>query len=343
MATDGLQLLNQVGISTPHGYALLRLLAGDIRETDAEVLAVSTHANVSRTVHGDVLAALGFPHGIPEQHLEPLFAPHRGRRFGTYRVADERTQRPLLVVALPAAHRATPEQPALVIYRDAVSTLFASLAALEVRGTRYRSLAMTVLGGNRGYAPQQAIRILVEESLAWLERSRSMERLDLVLYADEHRDAWSAAFDGVVRPAAPAGGDALLQALATEICARLVASRRHDSPMREQIVQPIRRALSRTDGNLALQWLTVPARLFAERVVAELTGDMPPGTPLHARIEALHGRIETWMVYHLHVLRVYGNEGAHYRDTTRLETADVTALLTSFLRVLLWWNDHGAP
>ncbi|MFC1706919.1 hypothetical protein ACFL59_08895 [Planctomycetota bacterium] len=344
--------LNVVGLDSPHGYKTFRLLSGGIEASDAEVVAISAHANPRINPSGAALRSLGFCDGIPVEQLTPLVLMDAGSLAGTYRVnaLAGPHDRDVLVVRIPGLNRTRTDTP-LDTFEDTLWSLFGSLSALEVKGASYRSLALTVLGGSRGYSVRDVLRLLMQKSLDWLSHSRSMTRVDLHVFEPEHAALWTEAMNEAVgREAFKEAGSVVVQALSEEIRARLTSLQwLSEGDLNLKVTAPLLRALAGDKATgLPLQWLTTPGRVLAEYVVSHLIASQPAwtGSPKHdlyARIESLHGFIEEWMVYHLHVLRVCGNEGAHLRDgRAALREVDLPALLVSLLRVILWWDERSS-
>ena len=90
----------------------------------------------------------------------------------------------------------------------------------------------------------------------------------------------------------------------------------------------------------------VLARRLIEFVVDDLirSSGGTPGIDLFKKIETLHNRnIAQWISSYMHVLRIFGNESAHERNTHRMPSEltenDFIISLFCLNRVLQFWLD----
>ncbi|HJL07506.1 MAG TPA: hypothetical protein RMH85_03375 [Polyangiaceae bacterium LLY-WYZ-15_(1-7)] len=338
--------LNTQGLDTPRGYRVLRLLQGSIADANADLVVISTHASKSYRPSGAALRSLGYPEGLEPERLTPVFLLEPNELMGTY-LLPEREDPATLVLRIPGRDNLRGDVDELEVYERGAWAVYSALAALELRDRGFARVASTVLGGQRGFDPRETLRVLMHHAQRWLEHSRYTRQVDLVLHEPEHLDVWAQAMDEVLgREAYDVAADAVVSALAEELLARLEARRFDDPEVEAKVGEPIRAVLAPEQRNeLRVGRLAVPGRILAESVVYRVEkchGVKKLGAgDLYWRIERLPGfGVEPWIVQHLHALRVYGNEGVHFKGMDRaLIARDLPGLLASLLRVLLYWSD----
>lgn len=344
-----LKEINAVGIDTPFGYRTFVLCTGSIADAEADLRIVSTHANPALDPTGSALGALGLEGILTNEELDPLVLLVPGSVLGTWRATS--APQPTLVVRIPG-RGTTNVIDAWPTYERAVRSVFIALAAMELDGDAFPNVAMTVLAGSRGYEVADVVRTLFEHAHRWLQRSRSIRTLSVVVADHPHLEAWADALDDVLsRRSEDVAGDRVVEALATEILARLESPLFATRELHAKVTEPFRQCL---DGysrhQMRVNRLAVPGRVLAEYAVLRLE---TAASLKKAGAGDLYGRIETllqnklvqpWVGHHLHALRLYGNETVHFTDDQqrRLESRDVPGLLASALRVLQHLQDTPA-
>ncbi len=168
-------LVNTLSIESSYGFRRINLYHGDLCAFLDDVLVVSSHAHPSFPPDGSVIRALRSRRGIDFTQLSPLISVREA--LGTYRVNSDipSDHKALLVVRIPGADHLGWDSAPLEVYRDAVWSIFGSVAALELRGQRFQSMAMPLVGGRRKYSIPDAMAIILEQATRWLETSKSME------------------------------------------------------------------------------------------------------------------------------------------------------------------------
>lgn len=338
--------LNSLGFETLFGYRTIALSSGDIAEVDANLRVISTHANPESPPTGGALRSLGLEGVLTNSDLEPvvLLAPHS--LLGTWRTSVGTD--PLLVLRVPGTH-SMDEATARTTYERAVKSVFTALASMELDGHAFERVAMTVLGGSRGYEIAYVVHTLCTQAHRWLERSRSTRSFQIVVGETAHLDAWADALDEVLgRHVEDGANDRVLEALASEILERLGSPVFDQEELRTKVAEPLRLALdTRNRSRLRVGRLAVPGRVLAEYAVHRIETDAQlkkaGAGDLHGRIELLlqHRRLQLWVGHHLHALRLYGNEPVHFKDDPdrQLQSRDVPGLLASVLRVIQHLQD----
>jgi hypothetical protein len=339
------QIQNWVTVESPHGLRNFTLVMGDISTARDAAIAVPTHANTDIPMSGAVMDAMRGRAGVEFNSHHPIVSPEPG--FGTYQVADCGTlpNGSVLLVRIPGVVAAQQRgKDPLETYRDALWTLFGSLAALEVRGQGFASLAMPLFAGTRDYPVREIMRIILDTSLEWLRTSRSMRSINLYLMDPETVGLWTEAMDEVLgRRFIDSAQNALVHALRDEIVVRLGNSGgRFDSAQWKACTERLSAALAHS--KIPLERVAAEARALVECIVVSALrqdGVQQPKGQLDDRIKELRrrGKIAPWILAHFNCLKVFGNAAVHGGDVVtynppRLREDDLIPILAALQRVL---------
>lgn len=343
---------NSVTVESPYGLRSFTLRLGDIAMANDPVLAVPTHANSDVRPSGDVLRAVEKRYGVVFRNPEPLLVPRQG--FGTYRIRDRGNfpGREILLVRIPGnvSFDRTAQSP-LDGYRQALWTLFGSLAALELQGDDLKSLALPLLGATRGFDRLDLMRAILEHSLNWLKASRFMNAINFYLINENIVDEWAVAMDDVLgRKVVDSAQSELISALRDEILARLATGWRESLPDTWQLcLDSLHHSLQQQ--RIPLEGVATDARKFTECVVKSLLKEQ--GVSLHKKsldtsIKELRQLKQTapWIISHFDCLRSFGNAAVHLAEDVqykppRLREEDLIAILASLQRVLAFAETHN--
>jgi hypothetical protein len=338
---------NSVTVESPYGLLSFTLVLGDISQSPDPVVVVPTHASLDLALDGQVLQAVTNRFGSTCNDYEPILVPQPG--FGTFRVSDKGNfpGEELLLVRIPGPYSITGKDQPISVYRRALWTLFGSLAALELRTDRLKSMALPLLGATRGCEIKELMRAILEQSLTWLKASRFMNAVNFYLIDRPHIDEWALAMDEVLgRKFVDTAQNELIPALRDEILARLTTNTIKSPPdemtpcldgLRETLQQQ-RISVDRvaTDGRRV-------AECIAKTLLKEQGGVQPRGY-LADHVEELRGRnqVAPWIISHLDCLRVFGNEGVHVANEVmyqppRLRDDDLVPILASLQRVITFF------
>jgi hypothetical protein len=125
---------------------------------------------------------------------------NRVLRNGTFRLHNKGrfSGEELLLVRIPGPHPINDKEQPISVYRRALWTLFGSLAALELRTDRLKSMALPLLGGTRGYEIKDLMRAILEQSLSWLKAARFMNAVNFYLIDRPRIDEWALPMDDVL-------------------------------------------------------------------------------------------------------------------------------------------------
>lgn len=228
-------------------------------------------------------------------------------------------------------------------YHKALSSLFGSLATLELQGDELKSLALPLLGATRGYDILDIMRAILEHSLGWLKASRFMHAINFYLFDENSIDVWTIAMDDVLgRKFVDSAQNALIRALQDEILSRLTTGWRASLPANSQLcLESLYHSLQQR--RIPLERVATDARTFVECVVESLLmeqGIPQPNRSLDEGIKELRQKKRTapWIVSHFDCLRSVGNAAVHLGESVsyqppRLRDEDLIAILASLQRV----------
>ena len=338
---------NSVTVESPYGLRSFTLLLGDVTQAPDPVLVVPTHANLKFSLDGRVLERAAERFGITFNSYDPMLVPQPG--FGTFRVYNKGSfpGEELLLVRIPAPRSIKEKEQPISVYRKALWTLFGSLAALELRTDRLKSMALPLLGGPRGYEIKDLMRAILEQSLSWLKAARFMNAVNFYLIDQPHIDEWALAMDEVLgRKFVDTAQNELIRALRDEILARLTANTiESPSDNLRKCLESLCETLQRQ--RISIDRIATDGRRLAECIAIALLkeqGIAHPKGHLADHINELRHRKQTapWIISHLDCLRAFGNEGVHLSDEItyrppRLRDDDLVPILASLQRVIAFF------
>jgi len=329
--------ITECEIATARGDALFRVVAGAIEASDAAVLVVSANA------HAD------WPYGAAIEAIEERFGEETIgglRRYASFEpqgpfainaAADSRLEpqagvwagplpasagagRYLVVARLSGAHRTDDPARSITAAFDAV---FATLAMLSLEaGRRFDRIALSDLGGTRGYPVDQRLASLTSRLARWFQGPCGGESADLVLFDDgssafeQQREQWREAMrsqQGWLMPTLSGSTAQLMQEVRTLVQAR-AEEETAGSDMYRVLVELARR-LDPAHRH-SVQEIAQVGRQLAEVVSSELCVDHGLRPSLNTfdnltRLESASHRVARWILSHLHTLRTLGNEASH--------------------------------
>jgi hypothetical protein len=348
------RLINSVSVETPYGFRTFNLHHGDICSYRDDLLVVSGHADPGSYPAGAVIDALSNRFGIDFSDLSPLLLLEEAA--GAWRVHTGRLPHPgqLLLVRIPGPSSVLRGggNP-IEVYSRLLWTVFGSLAAMELdeQSNHPQTMAMSVLGGARGYPIGKLMEELLRQSLNWLKISRHMHTVNFYVYDvydDDHAAEWGEAMNALLgRSMVSVAGETVTQGLREELLSRIEACKAVGSPELREVLVHIQDEL-KTPGSIYPQRVAVEGRRMVEYVVHTLAANL--GAPWKGSmledIEALRKTdlVAPWIISYLHSLRVFGNEGVHFKGDVpytprKLQPGDLTAILCSISRVLNYWQE----
>ncbi len=349
-------IVNQLSVETSRGFCEVRVVQGDISTASTDVVFLSCHANPNRHPHGATISATQERWGVHSPELSPVVTLPRGVS-GTYLTKWHGDAPPFetMMVRLAGASWHDCDASAAEYFDSVVWTVFGSLAALELRGIRHETVAIPLIGGQRGYDREASIRSMLDYSVRWLQHARHGRTVSFVAFDSDDAAMWSMAMDDVLRrQLLPTAGDEVADALRAEVLELLRTPSIIESFDERGTIEPLRRALERADGGVCIQSVGSFARRFTEELVKMVLKEcgQKPAFSLYENIEQRlrqTGRVAPWIVAHCHTLREFGNEAVHARDAPKyipkaLGRNDLLSLLSSLLRVLqfsLEWTSPG--
>ena len=346
------KLVNTTSIESPFGYKSINLYVGDITTCRDELLVVSSYPKQAGEPVGAVIQAFKQSHGLSIKAIKPLILMNNV--IGTYRVAPHEGSnshffKDILVVKIPGGSGDNSElSTVLEVYGNLLWTVFGSIAALEQGGNEYRSMAMPLLGGQRGYPLQDSMEIILRQATRHLKSSRTMTSVNIYLDSENTLLAWSSAMDKVLgRRLVDAAKHQVIAALRSEILVKIRESSKFSSADFSDVITPLESALKA--DTICLQLVAAFGRSLVERIVSKilLVRKIPSKNNLQQNISTLAYQevVAPWMASHFHSLRVFGNEILHGKDKIvnfrpdRLEEEDLVAVLASICRTVTFWSE----
>lgn len=343
-------LLNTVSVETPNGFRTFNLFQGDLCDSNAELLVVSTHANPLAGMDGMVMKSMEERLNVDFSTLRPLlllrdaagsYLVDSGGILGSCRV---------LLVRIPGANTIMRqgEEP-IRVYKDILWTVFGSLAALEMDEEipHLKSMALPLLGGMREYEIPNIMETLLHQALGWLKASRFMEKVDFYVFEEDHVTEWEDAMNRALgRRVVNLASNAALEGLQQELRAQIERSKGLDQDALQKILLPVEEYLK--SDSVYFHSVAMAARQTVEHMVQNIRDmhELPCQKDLFHEIKLLYDKdiIAPWIVNHFHCLRILGNEGVHAKGSVlyrpkELQEADLMALLCSLLRVLMFWEE----
>jgi hypothetical protein len=279
---------------------------------------------------------------------------HTGRkRRPHFTNCGELRDREVLLVRIPGIQSLVErgKKPADV-YRQALWTLFGSLAALELRNEGLTSLAMPLLAATRGFHIKEIMRIMLESALDWLRVSRFMRSVNLYLIDRGMIEPWTTAMDEVLgRRVIDSAQNKVVHALREEILARLAALRgRYKADSWPRCSETLRTELGQKQ--IVLERVAAASRALIECIVLEILKADGVQQPKKGRLDDYikelrqRNRIAPWILSHFDSLRIFGNAGVHLAGDVsyhppRLREDDLTAILAALQRVLAFTQESA--
>jgi len=335
-------LINSFSIETPKGLRSFHLHWGDICDSKDELIVVSTHANPSLPPTGQVLVAIESKYKCDFSKMEPLLISKE--TAGTYWLNHE--DRRFLIVRFPGAENIQKRgDDPLKVFEEIVLTLFGSLAALEFKGERYRSMAFPVIAESRGFQVQDALRIVVSTAIRWLRLSNHMEEVSLYVFERFEYEQWSKEMDRLLgRQYFALAKSASLEGAREELIGLL------KKVEVSGLVQPTPSWLSRlreavSSEVICPQKTATNGRLMSEDIVAHMLNEVGKQwkKDLFKHIEELRqaGHLSAWFANYLNSLRNAGNAEVHLEKSASaasiLTEADTHWLLFTINRAIENW------
>ena len=335
-----LRLVNSVAVDTRWGPRRFDLLHGDITRLplDGRVDLLTLSVLPGQYVLGRMLGALRQEFGLELGELRKAAAIDATQAFGCWLSAPLPPQFPFARVLVDET-LGTHEHP----IGDVLRNIFAFTTALEVKGIPTRSLVMPLLGsGALGIKPQQIVGPLLEESLSFLERARTVEVVKFIEIHEARIEELSLAMDSRLnRVAVSLPATAHLQQVCKDI-ADLAAAHSRIKGGGGAVLSELA-GVVRDPARVSIELFSASRRL-AEAVVMDLSGPHRADGVLWKGIDGLSALgYAPWLGSYLHVLRILGNETVHFhekdlrRQPVHLVQADLALCLTVIQRVLRLW------
>ncbi|MEN9936832.1 MAG: hypothetical protein RLZZ387_3411 [Chloroflexota bacterium] len=343
---NSVEQLNRIEVETRGGNRTFELLCGDIvkLEHDVDLLVVSAYKERYSAHAASVIGALQHHLSIDAERLaaKPDLDFRDALDCWVARAPRKSPFRHLLCVEV------FPERSSKQTVKQLFSNVFATIAALEAKGYKLRTIAMPPLAtGRSGLDPDLVMRAMLEHSLEALERSRTLRTVQFVVRDETFALQFSDAMDRVLGRAQvlmPQG--AAIQMVRRKIAGRLETAALLSGANGSQVFDELRKAILSPESRPFV--LGVSARKVVEFIVHDLMAGKKfkdVNTALKQLSDQQDGGPALWIVYYMEVIRTLGNNGAHasvshQRQPAQPTSADLELLLLCLLRVLDFWIER---
>jgi hypothetical protein len=336
-----MERLNLVEIETRLGFRTFELYCGDITrlEPKVDILAVSSFARGYSPVPSTVFGALQENCGISvkalAQKCEFDFRDSLGCWVAKIDCPEGPAER-LLCVEMVGT-----DFPVAEI----IQNLFIVMSVLEMKEIPSASLALPILGaGMQGLDPVEVINELLSASLNYLERSRSLTKVQFVEFNEERARQLDKAmnqFLGRVRVVLPKGE--LMVGVRKDIVVTLQRAQIVAGGQARDLFNNLSRLIA-SDQSRSFE-IGIIARRLVEFVCDDILRNQT-NVELRQKIFRLYAlNIADWIISYMHVLRIFGNESAHERRNSDRKPpvvgeADLALCLFCIHRLVNFWLEY---
>ena len=340
------EFVNRISIETIYGFKNINLFYGDILNSKDELLVISTHANPEMEMDGLLVNSLKKRFDVDFKFSNPLIIIKE--QFGTFKLDKLTNNYPfkqILYVRIPGAHNFEDENKQLEIYKDALWSVFGSVAALELKNETFESMSLPLLAGQRYYPVLGMLNIFLTQATNWLKISRYMNNINFYIYDFEHSKKWDEAINTTLgRNVIAKARNEIIRALCAEIIDKIKKIKIKGNGIIVKNAILIENAIK--SDNVNLQLVSIFSRSLIEAIVQEICINKSivwRGNLLND-IEALKSAaiIAPWMISHFHTLRILGNASVHVKNSVNyipenLHEEDLIPVLVSLLRVISFY------
>jgi hypothetical protein len=335
-----MQLRNQIGIDTRHGYRTFELYRGDLTKMGCQVdlLAISAFGRNYYPTPKTVIGALSSELGLDVSQLAATCELDLRSALGIWisrPVAGFEFDRILCVEII-----GTSFDP-----HEVLNNVFVGIAVLEAKGVSVASLALPLLGaGPQMLNPQDVMKTLLPAAKRALDTSSSLTRVLFVEINPERVEALNEAMDTVLgrsRVTLPKGP--LIESLRADLLTSLSTHRDLLPSGHSTLFSDMRRVLH-NEGTRSFE-LGIMARRLVELVVDDLLERRKTSPNLPEKIDRLGELgVAPWIRGYMHTLRLLGNDEAHEKNKTGRLPAfaseeDLAICLFSIQRIWNFWAE----
>jgi hypothetical protein len=335
-------IINSVSVETVEGYKSFNLIHGDIAVVNTDLLVISTHANVDEPPSGQLIRALSlnFDTKINPNHK---FMHLSDQSWTCFQEEGTASFSYLLTLRMPKISK---DHDQSKFYNKLVPGIYASIAALEHLGYKFKLVTLPVLYAQRLGNYMEGVKSLITHSLNWLKKSNYTHTVQFVIYYSDELNEWDYAMNQILeRSYIPPNTNLILKGLINEIVLILKSSL--SNPL-SKTIEPLLRALEKID-RICIEHVGVFGRKFAEEFTILLMKkyNLKASELFINNLDILQksGRLAPWILSYLHSLRVFGNEIIHTRQSikyvpNKLTENDLNSILISIKALLLFWNNE---
>lgn len=332
--------INAMQIETRWGYKTFELYRGDITRLDpgVDLLAVSVLAGDYYPLRNTVIGALHENFGI---NLTALLQDCEFDLRSAFNCWISKEIPNPVFKRLLCVEMLDPDSS----IDEVIQNMFVALSILEAKGILVQEFASPLVGtGALAIDPVAVIKPLLNYSLEYLHRSASLKRIRFVTRGEQHAAQLDAAMNNVlgrVRVMLPHGEFA--EAVRHQILDSIERTVALDQGQNARLFTDMRRVIANPESRSFE--LGIIARKWVEFLTDDILGDPQPA-PLFVKLGKIEKlstpNIAQWMISYMHMVRIFGNEGAHEKDTEHripaaLDETDLKICLLCMCRLLDFW------
>jgi hypothetical protein len=207
----------------------------------------------------------------------------------------------------------------------AIKNLFAMISILEVKGFKNESIAMPLLGtGNQNINPELVIKVLLENSLEFLNFSRYLKKIIFVVYDEEKAHLLNNEMNtllGRKKVETPRGP--LIDFIKVEIN-KLIDKLVFDKKINASVFMDLKKIIN-TEDFKSFE-IGAVARRTLEYIIQDINPNYPENLELYKKIDSLRNiEVAHWIISYMHLIRIFGNEAVHHKETENRRPNSVSA------------------
>jgi hypothetical protein len=329
--------LNLVDFETRWGYRTLELYCGDLTkiDRDVDVLAVSSFAGDYTPSERTLIGALQEKCNISVLELSERFEYDFRDSLSCWIAKVNRPSRFERIVCVEISG-------GKLEVDEIIENLFVVLSILEMKGVNVRNLALPVLGaGNQALDPEDMIKALLSSVQKHRDHFRNLRQILFVEIDKERASRLDRGMNeqlGRIKLVLPKGQ--LFDALRKEISPSLDAAEALAEGRAGTLFNDLRRLVNSDES----RWFEIGTT--SRKLVEFMIKTILPRKKITGLLEENIGRLSDhqiagWITSYMHVLRIFGNESVHQRETNRhpptIDPTDILLCLYCVQRLLDFW------
>jgi len=345
---------NVVGIETEKGFKSIELAHGDLMhlKQDIDILVFSALQYSYEPLRGTLIEAIENKLNVNIYKLskDPFIDLRASFHSWIHPIVDTTCNYKFLLCA--EAPQISSPKP-VDFANKMIEGLFMMLSVLEAKGITVKSIALPLLGsGSQGIDTALTIREIIDQSYSFFQRTNSLEKILIVERNENYVNKLSSYMDDHLgRKNMIIPHTDILKAIKYElnlVIDKLINKHKKDNKYRVflETLFELKQNLTNEKPNAVL--IGISGRKIIEIITTRLHVISKTGSEnlaLFNKINNLYSlKIAQWIQSYMHILRIIGNETAHYQDNQNrkplnLYPSDLTISLFCLKRVLDFWQE----